>query len=332
MAARHSLFRSDEELESKVSSANNNSDCSSSCNDEDESPEYYPVYESKQIGCKVLLKKKSTALNINKDCESEPCTGRSTTNSHDENNADVRSPTASGKSNPPSRVRYAGSSVPLEQKDTVDDQEKSNKKVSSSPSPGPSDRHVSPSQSPTDGADIPPDNLAAEQAPTPDAEENSTSSQRLFDNFIVPTDAFEPGRRSSLPSSVTEEHVRKQRSPRRRKRRRRSPTGSQSVATRDDEDDTQAADISTQRSADNFHDEQDVSQDGTTMEVATHNVTIGAPVETPVSPPTTPDLSHHDAIPMDIGQTHGTGAWADDIEEGTPPPPDELPPPDEAAC
>ncbi|XP_049958120.1 facilitated trehalose transporter Tret1-like [Schistocerca serialis cubense] len=51
------------------------------------------------------------------------------------------------------------------------------------------------------------------------------------------------------------------------------------------------------------------------MEVATHNVTIGAPVETPVSPPTTPDLSHHDAIPMDIGQTHGTGAWADDIEE-----------------
>ncbi|XP_047109022.1 translation initiation factor IF-2-like [Schistocerca piceifrons] len=170
------------------------------------------------------------------------------------------------------------------------------------------------------------------RAPVPDAEETSTSSQHLFDNFIVPTDAFEPGRRSSLPSSDTEEHVRKQRSPRRRKRRRRSPTGSQSVATRDDEDDTQAADISTQRSADNFHDEQDVSQDGTTMEVATHNVTIGAPVETPVSPPTTPDLSHHDAIPMNIGQTHGTGAWADDIEEGTPPPPDELPPPDEAAC
>ncbi|XP_049940902.1 uncharacterized protein LOC126417053 [Schistocerca serialis cubense] len=203
---------------------------------------------------------------------------------------------------------------------------------SSSPSPGPSDRHVPPSQSPTDGTDVPPDNLAAEQAPAPDAEETSTSSQHLFDNFIVPTDAFEPGRRSSLPSSDTEEHVRKQRSPRRRKRRRRSPTGSQSVATRDDEDDTQAADISTQRSADNFHDEQDVSQDGTTMEVATHNVTIGAPVETPVSPPTTPDLSHHDAIPMDIGQTHGTGAWADDIEEGTPPPPDELPPPDEATC
>ncbi|XP_047120316.1 uncharacterized protein LOC124803176 [Schistocerca piceifrons] len=206
------------------------------------------------------------------------------------------------------------------------------RRVSSSPSPGPSDRHVPPSQSPTDGTDVPPDNLAAEQAPAPDAEETSTSSQHLFDNFIVPTDAFEPGRRSSLPSSDTEEHVRKQRSPRRRKRRRRSPTGSQSVATRDDEDDTQAADISTQRSADNFHDEQDVSQDGTTMEVATHNVTIGAPVETPVSPPTTPDLSHHDAIPMDIGQTHGTGAWADDIEEGTPPPPDELPPPDETTC
>ncbi|XP_047118460.1 uncharacterized protein LOC124798968 [Schistocerca piceifrons] len=204
--------------------------------------------------------------------------------------------------------------------------------LSSSPSPGPSDRHVPPSQSPTDGTDVPPDNLAAEQAPAPDAEETSTSSQHLFDNLIVPTDAFEPGRRSSLPSSDTEEHVRKQRSPRRRKRRRRSPTGSQSVATRDDEDDTQAADISTQRSADNFHDEQDVSQDGTTMEVATHYVTIGAPVETPVSPPTTPDLSHHDAIPMDIGQTHGTGAWADDIEEGTPPPPDELPPPDEATC
>ncbi|XP_047122018.1 protein O-mannosyl-transferase TMTC2-like [Schistocerca piceifrons] len=55
------------------------------------------------------------------------------------------------------------------------------------------------------------------------------------------------------------------------------------------------------------------------MEVATHNVTIGAQVETPVSPPTTPDLSHHDAIPMDIGQTHGTGAWADDIEEGVQP-------------
>ncbi|XP_047098506.1 uncharacterized abhydrolase domain-containing protein DDB_G0269086-like [Schistocerca piceifrons] len=206
------------------------------------------------------------------------------------------------------------------------------KEISSSPSPGPSDRHVPPSQSPTDGTDVPPDNLAAEQAPAPDAEETSRSSQHLFDNFIVPTDAFEPGRRSSLPSSDTEEHVRKQRSPRRRKRRRRSPTGSQSVATRDDEDDSQAADISTQRSADNFHDEQDISQDGTTMEVATHNVTIGAPVETPVSPPTTPDLSHHDAIPMDIGQTHGTGAWADDIEEGTPPPPDELPPPDEATC
>ncbi|XP_047104786.1 mediator of RNA polymerase II transcription subunit 15-like [Schistocerca piceifrons] len=178
--------------------------------------------------------------------------------------------------------------------------------VLSSPSPGPSDRHVPPSQSPTDGADVPPDNLAAEQAPAPDAEENSTSSQHPFDNYIVPTDASEPGRRSSLPSSDTEGHVRKQRSPRRRKRRRRSPTGSQSVATRDDEDDTQPADISTQRSADNFHDEQDVSQDGTTMEVATHNVMIGAQVETPVSPPITPDLSHHDAIPMDIGQPHGT--------------------------
>lgn len=58
--------------------------------------------------------------------------------------------------------------------------------------------------------------------PMPSNTDEAANSKMTIDSLIVPTEAFEPARRESVPSSDTEEQVRKQRSQKRRKRRRRN--------------------------------------------------------------------------------------------------------------
>ncbi|XP_047109867.1 microtubule-associated protein 1S-like [Schistocerca piceifrons] len=86
-----------------------------------------------------------------------------------------------------------------------------------------------PDQTLTESAsDDPPPRPAIDAAPKmptqPDADPDLGNTMEI-DSLIVPTAAFLPERRDSLPSSDTEGRTRKQRSPKRRKRRRRTVSG-----------------------------------------------------------------------------------------------------------
>ncbi|XP_047115834.1 uncharacterized protein LOC124795798 [Schistocerca piceifrons] len=86
-----------------------------------------------------------------------------------------------------------------------------------------------PDQTPTESAsDDPPPRPAFDASPKmptqPDADPDLGNTMEI-DSLIVPTAAFLPERRDSLPSSDTEGRTRKQRSPKRRKRRRRTVSG-----------------------------------------------------------------------------------------------------------
>lgn len=82
--------------------------------------------------------------------------------------------------------------------------------------------------------------LPATEIPTtttkPPTTGDTDSSKMSFDSPIIPTEAFVPVRRASVPSSDAEAHVRKQRSPKRRKRRRRNLSDRDSSHSLESED------------------------------------------------------------------------------------------------
>ncbi|XP_047103388.1 uncharacterized protein LOC124722241 [Schistocerca piceifrons] len=91
-----------------------------------------------------------------------------------------------------------------------------------------------PDQTLTESAsDDPPPRPAIDAAPKmptqPDADPDLGNTMEI-DSLIVPTAAFLPERRDSLPSSDTEGRTRKQRSPKRRKRRRRTVSGQEETS------------------------------------------------------------------------------------------------------
>ncbi|XP_047100645.1 tyrosine-protein kinase Fer-like [Schistocerca piceifrons] len=96
-----------------------------------------------------------------------------------------------------------------------------------------------PDHTPTESAsDGPPPRPAIDAAPKlpaqPDADPDLGNTMEI-DSLTVPTAAFLPERRDSLPSSDTEGRTRKQRSPKRRKRRRRTVSGQEETLQVEDD-------------------------------------------------------------------------------------------------